>query len=115
VLEHLAEEFLHALSCGDERFPTGGRRPVHAPAPSAFQPGLGSKQTSTLHPVENRIHRARTHAVAVTGELVDHRLPEDRIFCRVVEHVQANQANVERSIKHRFPMSCFDIEIRSLA
>jgi len=47
------------------------------------------------------------------AQLVDHRLAEHGSFGRVMQDVKADQPRVEIAVKHRYPISDFDIESRA--
>ena len=53
-----------------------------------------------LHPMKNRVKRARADLVAVAPELLDHGEAVQGAFGRVMEQMQANQPGVEFTVYH---------------
>ena len=74
-----------------ERFAAGGRDAVHATLAAAIERQPRSQVSIALHAVEDGIQRAGAHPVSVPGQLVDHRLTEDRTLRRVMQDVQADK------------------------
>lgn len=73
-------------------FPSRRRDAIEASRAAAGLTRQCSKQAGALHPVEQRVQRARPNAVAMMRELFHHRQAEDRLMARVQQHVNADQA-----------------------
>ena len=84
VLEHFAEELLHARPGLDEGFAAGRCRTVHPTTPVVLS-GARTQQTLPFHAVQNRIQRAGAEPVPMPPQLIDHLLTEDRPSGGVME------------------------------
>jgi hypothetical protein len=62
--------------------------------------------------MQDWVKGARADAIAMAGQLVDHRLAKDGTFGGVVQDVEADQAGIETAVIHRISTSDFDIETR---
>jgi hypothetical protein len=112
VLEHFAEELVHAFPGLDEGFATGCRCAVHPAYTPVVLSGAGPQQSLPFHPVQNRVQRAGAQAVSVSAQLVDHFLPKDWTFSSVMEKMQPDEPRVQISICHRNSITDYDNENR---
>jgi hypothetical protein len=91
VLEHFAEQFLHTLPADHERLATRRRRSIHTPIAPRVHRRAGPQVSLAFHAVQDGIERARAQSIAMSTELVDHRLAEDRTVRGVMKNVQPDE------------------------
>ena len=112
MLEHFAEELLHACPRLDEGFAPGRCGAVHPTYAPVVLRGAGPQQSLPFHPVQNRVQGASAQPVPVTTQLVDHFLPKDWTFSGVMEKMQPDEPGVQISIYHRTSITNCDNEDR---
>src|SRR4051812_43481136 len=95
VLEHFAEQFLHALPGDHKRLPARGRRSIHPAIAPTVQCRAGSQIALPFHAVQDRIERARAQAIAMPTKLVNHRLAEDWALSSVMENMESDESRVQ--------------------
>src|SRR6266849_974149 len=67
TLDHFAKQFAHFVPGRVQRFPPGGRGPVHLAPRFSAAPQGGSKVTLLLQPMQQRVERPGTDPIAVAG------------------------------------------------
>ena len=112
MLEHFAEELLHACPRLDEGFAPGRCGAVHPTYAPVVLRGAGPQQSLPFHAVQNWVQRAGAQPVPVPAQLVNHFLPKDWTFAGVMENVQSDEPRVQISIYHRISMTDYDNENR---
>jgi hypothetical protein len=112
LLEHLAEQFLHALPPNPERSPARRCRSIDTAIPALAERQAGPQVPLAFHAVQDGIERARAQSVTMSTKFVDHRLAEDRPLSRVMKDVESDETRIQVAVYHRFSSSEFDIEMR---
>lgn len=70
---------------------SGGGDFVYPPPPAANAIKRRAQQPRPFQPVQQRVQRTRTDAIAVMLQLMHHRKPEDGLVRRMQKHVHTNE------------------------
>lgn len=90
-LVQLTVKLADFLPCPRQRFSSSRGNSVHLPAVSSALI-YSLQQACAFQPVQQRVERARSDAIAVMCQFPHHRQPEDRLLARVQQHVNAHEA-----------------------
>src|SRR3990172_7758537 len=101
LLEQLAEELLHLLLRIGQGVSTLRCDPVEAPRPLGLTLLSRLEIAFALQTMQHWIERAGAELIAVPAELLADPAAVDRLFRRVVQHVQPDQPNIEVRVTHR--------------
>jgi len=95
MLVQFVVQFVHFLPRLVQGFPASRGNPVNAPLPAARNLQGRFQQSASLQPMQQRIQRSRSNAIAVVRKLVHHRQSKNRLMAGVHQHVNPYQSEEE--------------------
>ena len=92
-MTHFARQFTKKLANDSQDLPPLRRERIFATrARTSLGIATALEPAAGFHPPQHRIERAGAHAVAVLAEFLEHPLPHDRPFGRMVKDVDLPEA-----------------------